>query len=36
MKGQIRELLTQYGEIGGIWFDGHWDQKNGMEKVWKK
>ena len=27
MKGQIRELLTQYGEIGGIWFDGHWDQK---------
>ena len=27
MKGQIRELLTQYGEIGGIWFDGHWDQQ---------
>ena len=27
MKGQIRELLTQYGEIGGIWFDGHWDQR---------
>lgn len=25
---QIRELLTQYGEIGGIWFDGWWDQQN--------
>ena len=27
MKMQLKELLTQYGEIGGIWFDGHWDQK---------
>ena len=27
MKGQLMELLTNYGEIGGIWFDGHWDQK---------
>lgn len=26
MKTQLTELLTQYGEIGGIWFDGHWDQ----------
>jgi alpha-L-fucosidase len=26
MKGQLTELLTQYGEIAGIWFDGHWDQ----------
>lgn len=26
MKGQITELLTNYGEIGCIWFDGHWDQ----------
>ncbi len=26
MKGQLTELLTNYGEIGGIWFDGHWDQ----------
>ena len=25
MKGQIRELLTNYGPIGCIWFDGHWD-----------
>ena len=27
MKAQLKELLTNYGEIGGIWFDGHWDQK---------
>ena len=26
MKNQLTELLTKYGEIGGIWFDGHWDQ----------
>ncbi|WP_231458726.1 alpha-L-fucosidase [Pedobacter sp. Leaf132] len=26
MKNQLTELLTNYGEIGGIWFDGHWDQ----------
>lgn len=28
MKAQLTELLTNYGEIGGIWFDGHWDKKN--------
>ena len=27
MKTQLTELLTNYGDIGGIWFDGHWDQK---------
>ncbi|MEX6688972.1 alpha-L-fucosidase [Danxiaibacter flavus] len=26
MKNQLTELLTKYGEISGIWFDGHWDQ----------
>lgn len=26
MKDQLTELLTNYGEISGIWFDGHWDQ----------
>ena len=26
MKAQLTELLTQYGPIGSIWFDGHWDQ----------
>lgn len=25
-QGQIRELCTNYGEIGGIWFDGWWDR----------
>jgi alpha-L-fucosidase len=26
MDGQLRELLTNYGPIGGIWFDGMWDK----------
>jgi alpha-L-fucosidase len=26
MNTQLTELLTQYGEIGGIWFDGMWDK----------
>ncbi len=26
MDEQLRELLTGYGEIGGIWFDGMWDR----------
>ncbi len=26
MDGQLRELLTNYGPIGGIWFDGWWDR----------
>lgn len=30
MKTQLSELLTQYGKIGAIWFDGHWDH-NGAE-----
>jgi alpha-L-fucosidase len=25
MKLQLRELLTNYGPIGAIWFDGNWD-----------
>ena len=39
MKQQLTELLTNYGEISGIWFDGHWDQldndqnKKGVSKV---
>lgn len=28
MKAQLTELLTNYGDIGAIWFDGHWDQTN--------
>ncbi|WP_423146152.1 alpha-L-fucosidase [Rubrolithibacter danxiaensis] len=26
MKDQLTELLTNYGPIAGVWFDGHWDQ----------
>lgn len=26
MDAQLRELLTNYGPIGGIWFDGMWDR----------
>jgi len=26
MNTQLTELLTQYGDIGGIWFDGMWDK----------
>lgn len=25
MNGQLTELLTEYGPIGAIWFDGYWD-----------
>ncbi len=27
MKAQLTELLTNYGDIAGIWFDGNWDRK---------
>jgi len=34
MKAQLTELLTNYGEISGIWFDGHWDQlDNDVDKT---
>jgi alpha-L-fucosidase len=26
MNAQLTELLTNYGDIGGIWFDGMWDK----------
>ena len=28
MKDQLSELLTNYGPVMSIWFDGHWDQTN--------
>ena len=28
MKDQLKELLTNYGPIAGIWLDGHWDKKD--------
>jgi alpha-L-fucosidase len=35
MKNQLRELLTNYGEIGVLWFDGEWEstwnEKYGKE-----
>ncbi len=36
MKAQLTELLTNYGAISGIWFDGHWDQlDNDYDKTLK-
>ena len=26
MKNQLKELLTNYGEIGVLWFDGEWEE----------
>src|SRR6266496_3804508 len=26
MNAQLAELLTRYGAVGGIWFDGMWDK----------
>jgi alpha-L-fucosidase len=26
MDNQLRELLTNYGDVAGIWFDGWWDK----------
>jgi alpha-L-fucosidase len=33
MNLQLTELLTNYGQIGGIWFDGWWDKKNADWKL---
>ena len=35
---QLRELLTGYGEISGIWFDGWWDKPDAnwqLERTYK-
>lgn len=37
MNTQLTELLTNYGEIGGIWFDGMWDKPDAdwqLEKTY--
>ena len=26
MNGQLTELLTNYGDVAGVWFDGWWDK----------
>lgn len=36
MDTQLTELLTNYGPIGGIWFDGWWDQQAGDKTDPKK
>lgn len=33
MKSQLTELLTNYGPIAGIWFDGHWDQTENENRT---
>ncbi len=38
MDAQLSELLTGYGEVGGIWFDGMWDKKDAdwrLEKTYQ-
>ena len=38
MNNQLTELLTNYGKIGAIWFDGMWDKdlkdRDAAEKLW--
>lgn len=37
MDAQLTELLTNYGPIGGIWFDGWWDKSDAdwrLEKTY--
>ena len=31
MNNQLTELLTNYGQVGAIWFDGHWDQDKDFD-----
>lgn len=33
MNAQLTELLTNYGEVGGIWFDGMWDKPDADWKL---
>jgi alpha-L-fucosidase len=38
MDAQLSELLTNYGDVAGIWFDGMWDKKDAewrLEKTYK-
>lgn len=37
MDAQLTELLTNYGDVAGIWFDGMWDKKDAdwrLEKTY--
>lgn len=31
MNNQLTELLTNYGKVAGIWFDGWWDQNKDFD-----
>ncbi|MDR3297225.1 MAG: alpha-L-fucosidase [Prevotellaceae bacterium] len=33
MKAQLTELLTSYGDVAGIWFDGEWDQMKSEQEA---
>ncbi len=33
MDSQLSELLTNYGDVAGIWFDGMWDKKDDDWKL---
>jgi len=33
MNAQLSELLTQYGDIAGIWFDGMWDRPEAEWRI---
>ena len=35
MNNQLTELLTNYGEVGSIWFDGWWDQDENPDFDWQ-
>lgn len=35
MDNQLRELLTGYGDVGGIWFDGMWDKPDADWRIAK-
>ena len=35
MNNQLAELLTNYGKVGAIWFDGWWDQDINPSFDWR-